>query len=41
MAFIDPDGHQHIAEGTIEGEVIHENRGSNGFGYDPVFLRAG
>ncbi|NLI16809.1 MAG: XTP/dITP diphosphatase [candidate division Zixibacteria bacterium] len=37
MAFIDPDGHQHIAEGTIEGEIIHEKRGSNGFGYDPVF----
>lgn len=38
MAFIDRDGVAHTAEGVIEGEIIHEKRGSNGFGYDPVFF---
>jgi XTP/dITP diphosphohydrolase len=27
-----------IFEGTCEGEIIPEERGSNGFGYDPIFL---
>jgi XTP/dITP diphosphohydrolase len=27
-----------IAEGTWEGRIAHAPRGSNGFGYDPVFL---
>ena len=27
-----------IAEGTWEGRILHERRGSNGFGYDPVFF---
>lgn len=28
-------------EGTCEGRIIHTPRGSNGFGYDPVFLPDG
>jgi len=27
-----------IAAGTCEGEIIPEGRGTNGFGYDPLFL---
>jgi XTP/dITP diphosphohydrolase len=27
-----------LATGTCEGEIIPEERGSNGFGYDPLFL---
>jgi XTP/dITP diphosphohydrolase len=28
-------------EGTCEGEIIEQERGRNGFGYDPIFLMAG
>ena len=27
-----------IAEGLWEGRILHERRGGNGFGYDPVFF---
>ncbi len=26
------------AEGSVEGEIIDRKRGTNGFGYDPLFL---
>jgi XTP/dITP diphosphohydrolase len=32
------DAEQHLFEGIVEGEIIDQRRGSNGFGYDPVFL---
>jgi len=28
-------------EGIVEGKIIHEKRGNDGFGYDPVFLPDG
>ena len=31
-------GESQIFEGIVDGEIIHERRGSNGFGYDPIFL---
>ena len=33
-----PDGETHLAEGFCEGEIIPEERGTGGFGYDPIFL---
>jgi XTP/dITP diphosphohydrolase len=33
-----PDGHEVWAEGSVEGVIADAPRGSNGFGYDPVFI---
>jgi XTP/dITP diphosphohydrolase len=35
------DGKINQFEGIIRGEIIHEKRGSQGFGYDPIFLPEG
>ena len=32
-----PDGDAFTASGAIEGTIAHAPRGSNGFGYDPIF----
>lgn len=37
IALIDPDGREHLVEGTVEGRIAHEPRGTGGFGYDPIF----
>lgn len=33
-----PDGREVIAHGTVEGRIVATPRGSQGFGYDPVFV---
>lgn len=33
-----PDGHCETFEGVVEGEIVWPARGSQGFGYDPIFL---
>lgn len=35
------DGSQHYFEGICKGSIIAERKGSDGFGYDPVFVPAG
>lgn len=35
------NGEQHLFTGIINGEIIDEKKGSNGFGYDPIFLAYG
>lgn len=36
-----PDGRVEGVEGRVEGVLVHEPRGTNGFGYDPVFVPTG
>ena len=33
-----PNGETYLTEGICEGEIIPEERGTGGFGYDPIFL---
>ncbi|MBS1746403.1 MAG: RdgB/HAM1 family non-canonical purine NTP pyrophosphatase [Bacteroidetes bacterium] len=35
------NGEEHIFEGITRGKIIDERRGTNGFGYDPVFIPDG
>ncbi len=35
------DGKEYFFEGIVNGEIITEKRGSEGFGYDPVFVPEG
>ncbi len=37
IAVASPDGQIETCEGTLEGLIAPEPKGSNGFGYDPVF----
>ena len=37
VALVMPDGAELVAEGTLDGVIAAEPRGSGGFGYDPVF----
>ena len=32
-----PDGVERVVEGIVEGEVLRAPRGTDGFGYDPIF----
>jgi XTP/dITP diphosphohydrolase len=37
IAAVFPDGAEYTRRGTIEGIIGYEERGENGFGYDPIF----
>jgi len=37
VALCEPDGTELVVEGVLVGRIAGEARGSNGFGYDPVF----
>jgi len=36
-----PDGHCESVEGRVDGTLVWPPRGTNGFGYDPMFVPAG
>lgn len=38
VAVATPEKELYISEGTCRGEIIDQERGNNGFGYDPIFL---
>ncbi len=38
IALVDPLGEIYYSEGVCLGEIIPEERGNSGFGYDPIFL---
>jgi XTP/dITP diphosphohydrolase len=38
LVLYNPDGDYHAFEGKWDGLIIDEARGTNGFGYDPIFL---
>ena len=37
LVFIDEDGTEQVARGTVEGRIGHAEQGDGGFGYDPLF----
>lgn len=37
IAAVFPDGKEQVVRATIEGRIARESKGSNGFGYDPIF----
>ena len=42
MSLVDGGGNiLHITKGECHGQIIKERRGTNGFGYDPIFLPDG
>jgi XTP/dITP diphosphohydrolase len=38
LAFVGPDGTEHVVEGRCTGTLAAEPRGGGGFGYDPAFI---
>ncbi|MGM0440261.1 MAG: RdgB/HAM1 family non-canonical purine NTP pyrophosphatase [Chlamydiota bacterium] len=39
IALVSPQGLQATVKGIVEGTILHKERGSNGFGYDSLFLK--
>ncbi len=40
-AWVEPGGAEMVFRGVLEGHIVEEPRGENGFGFDPVFVPLG
>jgi XTP/dITP diphosphohydrolase len=40
-AAVFPDGRELVVRGSLKGSITRQPRGSNGFGYDPIFVPSG
>ena len=40
-AYVRPDGFEKVEEGRFYGKILHQSKGSGGFGYDPLFQPEG
>ena len=38
LVYLDEEGNETVAEGRVEGLIAFEPKGTEGFGYDPLFL---
>jgi XTP/dITP diphosphohydrolase len=41
LVALSPDGEELRGTGVLEGRIVHEPRGSEGFGFDPIFVPEG
>lgn len=41
MAMVTPEGTERLVRGVMEGHLVLQPRGKNGFGYDPIFIADG
>lgn len=41
IALVDPEGVEHVVPGYCNGNIAHQASGSEGFGYDPLFIPDG
>ena len=41
LVAVSPDGEERHATGVLDGEIAEEPSGSEGFGYDPIFIPEG